>query len=432
MHAPASHADSAWRALVHDLCGFIAGAYEPAQPTAWPASRVTRAAFLDMARRVLQHQAARNPDYARYAARLGVDLAGLTDPLDAPPVPTDAFKRLRLCAFDPAQAVACFRSSGTTAADRGQHLFRTLDVYRAAIVPSFVQYVLPDLGPDERVHVLVLAPRAAQAPDSSLYFMLDLLARRFGRGGRVHFFDEQLTLDVTALERALESLAAQDQPVLLLGPSFSYVHFFDRSPEFRVVLPPRSRLFETGGFKGKSREVAPGELQALYRERLGIGAEMVVGEYSMSELSSQLYEPGLRHVLARARPPGHGGDTTTASHAGRLDGVRVYVPPPWCAVRILDPATLAPLPPGRQGLVAFFDLANVDSVAAVVTGDMGELVPCAQTPRPPRSDDADDAGDAPPGWHGLPEGSRGLVLHGRAAGQSAKGCSLAIDMLLDA
>jgi hypothetical protein len=349
-----------------------------------------------------------------------VDLDRLADPLDAPPVPTDAFKRLRLCAFDPAEAVACFRSSGTTAADRGQHLFRTLDVYRAAIAPSFVQYVLPDLGPNPRIHMLVLAPSAAHAPDSSLYFMLDFLCERFGRGSvRTHFFDyspgerpgQHLALDVAALCRALEALAAQDEPVLLLGPSFSYVHLFDQAPDFRVALPPRSRLFETGGFKGKSREIGPGELHALFRERLGIEPDMVVGEYSMSELSSQLYDPGLRRALAGR----------TGSDAGHADGMRLYVPPPWCAVRILDPATLAPLAPGQQGLVAFFDLANVDSVAAVVTGDMGTLVPSARLPEP---------GDTPPGWHGLPEGSRGLALHGRAAGQSAKGCSLAIDMLL--
>lgn len=412
MHAPASPADRSSRALlIGDLCGFIAGAYEPAQatPPVWPASRVTRPAFLDMARRVLQHQAAHNPDYARYAERLGVDLDRLANPLDAPPVPTDAFKRLRLCAFDPAEAVACFRSSGTTAADRGQHLFRTLDVYRASIAPAFVQYVLPDLGPSPHIHMLVLAPSAAQVPDSSLYFMLDFLSQRFGRdSARAHFFDGHLALDVAALRRALEALAAQDQPVLLLGPSFSYVHFFDQAPDFRVALPPRSRLFETGGFKGKSREVGRDELHALFRERLGIEPDMVVGEYSMSELSSQLYEPGLRRALS-----GRAGSDT-----GHADGARLYVPPPWCAVRILDPATLAPLEPGQSGLVAFFDLANVDSVAAVVTGDMGVLVPSAQP------------GDTPPGWHGLPEGSRGLVLHGRAAGQSAKGCSLAIDMLL--
>lgn len=418
MHAPdspdrsddRSH-DHLWRELALALRGFMADAYEPEQSSSqaplsrWPASRVTRAGFTDMARRVLAHQAARNPSYVRYAGRVGVDLGRLADPLDAPPVPTDAFKRLRLTAFDPAEAVACFRSSGTTLADRSQHLFRTLEPYRASIAPPFLRYVLPDLGPSPSIHVIVLAPAAAQVPDSSLYFMFDELCGRFGRAGaRTHFFGDDLTLDVPALCGALEALAGQDQPVLLLGPSFSYVHLFDRVPDLRVTLPPRSRLFETGGFKGKSREVSRAELHALFTERLGIEPALIVGEYSMSELSSQLYEPGLRQALA--------------GHADGAGGARVYVPPPWCAVRVLDPASLAPLPPGQTGLVAFFDLANLDSVAAVVTGDMGQLVP-SQAP-----------GDAPPGWHGLPEGSRGLVLHGRAAGQSAKGCSLAIDMLL--
>jgi hypothetical protein len=421
--------DRSWRALVDDVRGFIADAYEPvhAPPSPWPASRVTRRAFLDLARRVLRHQAAHNPDYARYARRLGVALDRLADPLDAPPVPTDAFKRLRLCAFDPDQAVACFRSSGTTAADRSEHRFRTLDVYRASIAPPFVRYVLPDLGPEPAIPMLVLAPSAAQVPDSSLYFMFDVLRQRFGQGSAsAGFFDDALALDVPAVGRALAAAAAQDQPVLLLGPSFSYVHVFDRAPDLRVALPPRSRVFETGGFKGKSREVSRAELHALFRERLGIEPAMIVGEYSMSELSSQLYEPGLRWALAApATPAAHSAlpapaapAAPAAPEAGHPDGARLYVPPPWCAVRVLDPATLAPLAVGQRGLVAFFDLANLDSVSAVVTGDLGELVPAAHP------------GDAPPGWHGLPEGCRGLALHGRAAGQSAKGCSLAIDMLL--
>jgi hypothetical protein len=412
MHASASpDHDRPWRELVDALLGFMADAYEPEQTplSPWPASRVTRAGFTDMARRVLTHQAARNPSYVRYAERVGVDLGRLADPLDAPPVPTDAFKRLPLTAFDPAAAVACFRSSGTTLADRSQHLFRTLEPYRASIAPPFLRYVLPEPGASPSIHMLVLAPAASQVPDSSLYFMFDELCGRFGRvdgGVRTHFFGDDLALDVPALCRTLEALAGQDEPVLLLGPSFSYVHLFDRAPDLRVALPPRSRLLETGGFKGKSREVSRAELHALFTERLGIEPALIVGEYSMSELSSQLYEPGLRQALA-----GYAG-------AGNVDGARLYVPPPWCAVRILDPVSLAPLPPGQAGLVAFFDLANLDSVAAVVTGDMGQLVPSHM------------AGDAPQGWHGLPEGSAGLVLHGRAAGQSAKGCSLAIDMLL--
>lgn len=398
--------------LTADLVERVAGAYEDEAdararpPSPWPASRMTRDEFLDLGRRVLAHQATRNPGYARYAARLGVDLAALDDPLDAPPVPTDAFKRLRLAAFDPAEAVACFRSSGTTRADRSEHLLRTLAPMRASIEPPLLRYVLPDLAPGDTVHMVVLAPAPAQVPDSSLCFMLGHVRERFGRAGaRAHLFGDDLALDVAAVCRTLEDLAGRGEPVLLLGPSFSYVHFFDRASGFRVSLPPGSRLFETGGFKGRSREVPRAELHALFVERLGLDPALIVGEYGMSELSSQLYEPCLRRALAGA--PDAAGD-----------GWRVYVPPPWCAVRVLDPVSLAPLPVGQDGLVAFFDLANLDSVSAVVTGDLGTLAP-ARAP-----------GDAPPGWQGLPAGSRGLVLHGRAAGASAKGCSLAMDMLL--
>lgn len=395
-------------ALAADLVEAMAGAYQAdARPPApWPGSRMTRADFLALARRVLAHQAENNADYARYAARLGVDLAGLDDPLDAPPVPTDAFKRLRLSTFDPAEAVACFRSSGTTQADRSEHLFRTLAPMRASIEPPFLRYVLPDLAPGATMPMVVLAPTPAQAPDSSLYFMLGHVRERFGRaGGRAHFFAADLRLDAAAVCRALEDLAGRGEPVLLLGPSFAYVHLFDRSSGFRVTLPPGSRLFETGGFKGRSREVPRAELHAMFADRLGLDPARIVGEYGMSELSSQLYEPCLRRSLAGAQD------------AAR-DAWRVYVPPPWCAVRVLDPVSLAPVPVGQPGLVAFFDLANLDSVSAVVTGDLGTLVP------------AGEPGDAPPGWHGLPAGCRGLALHGRAAGASAKGCSLAMDMLL--
>ncbi|ACY17744.1 acyl-protein synthetase, LuxE [Haliangium ochraceum] len=408
-HSPRPAAD---HALSDALAAFIADAYEPerAPLEPWPRSRVTRAAFTDMARRVLAHQAAHNRAYAGYAERLGVDLAALADPLDAPPVPTDAFKRLQLTTFPVAQAAACFRSSGTTQDQRSTHWLRTLAPMRAAIAPPFARYLLPELSArepaPETLACVVLAPRAEQVPDSSLYFMLDelcaALAPRAPAGmSRTHFFDDALALDVAALVDALEDIAARGVPALLMGPSFSYVHFFDRAPDFRVRLPAGSRLFETGGFKGTSRRVERPDLHALFGERLGIAPAAIVGEYGMSELSSQLYEPNLRHALA-----------------GHPDGRRVYLPPPWCAVRILDPAQLTPLPVGDEGLVSFFDLANVDSVAAVVTGDMGRLLP-AQRPD-----------DAPPGWHGLPPACAGLVLRGRAPGATPKGCSLAIDMLL--
>jgi hypothetical protein len=101
----------------------------------------------------------------------------------------------------------------------------------------------------------------------------------------------------------------------------------------------------------------------------------------MTELLSQLYEPVLTEGLA-------------ARGAHRA--------PPWLRVRALDPATLAPLEDGQQGVLAFFDLANLGSVSAVLTQDIGSV-----------------------------EGGR-VRLRGRAQGAEERGCSRAMDDLMAA
>jgi hypothetical protein len=94
------------------------------------------------------------------------------------------------------------------------------------------------------------------------------------------------------------------------------------------------------------------------------------------------------------------------------------ISPPWCAVQVLDPDTLDPMPLGAEGLIALLDLANWETASTLLTGDVGRLVP------------ADDPDDVPPGWHGLPDGCCGLSLVGRAPQAAPKGCSLALDQLL--
>src|SRR5690606_8731112 len=123
--------------LTADVIEFITSAYAVEaprpDPSPWPVSLATRATFDALAARVLRPQAIHNKAYLRYARARGVEAEALTDPLDAPPVPTDAFKRQTLTTFDPALAVATFRSSGTTLGRRGAHHFKTLDVMRASI-----------------------------------------------------------------------------------------------------------------------------------------------------------------------------------------------------------------------------------------------------------------------------------------------------------
>jgi hypothetical protein len=199
-------------------------------------------------------------------------------------------------------------------------------------------------------------------------------------GSRFYFTGGELRID--PLIAALEAAAAEGRPVMLLGTAFAFVHLFDERPAWSVSLPAGTRVMETGGLKGRVREVSRPELYRLIAARLGVPDHAIVAEYGMTELSSQLYDACLRDVTL-GRPPR-----------------RVLEAPPWLKVDVVDPVRLEPLPEGEVGLIRFFDLANLDSVCAVQTSDRGRFV------------------------------QGGLELLGRAPDAEARGCSLTAEELL--
>ena len=152
----------------------------------------------------------------------------------------------------------------------------------------------------------------------------------------------------------LESACATDEPVTLLGTAFSFVHLLDflveNNRSFR--LPERSRLMETGGYKNRSRTMPKVELHRFITEQLGVSRENIICEYGMSELSSQAYD-------SAAYSP------SSVFHS------RLFGFPPWARVRMISPETGRDAADGEPGLIQVFDLANVFSVAAVQTEDLG-------------------------------------------------------------
>ena len=174
------------------------------------------------------------------------------------------------------------------------------------------------------------------------------------------------------------------EPVCILGTAFALVHWLDalREAGTRFRLPAGSRLMDTGGFKGRSREVTREELYGAVEDRLGIPPAWCVNEYGMTEMSSQFYDG----VAGAAPAPAD----------------RLHAGPPWVRTQATDPETLRPLPHGEVGVLRHFDLANLSSVMAIQTADLGIT---------------------------SPDGFRVL---GRARGAEARGCSLAMDDLLTA
>ncbi|MEX2526984.1 MAG: long-chain fatty acid--CoA ligase [Gemmatimonadota bacterium] len=339
--------------------------------------------FNALALRVFRHQVNENPMYGSFVRhRLGSP-GSVERWEDIPPVPARAFKEFSLISGDPGSVRLIFRTSGTTGGQgrRGRHHVQDPELYEASLRPTFQRHLIPE---DEPISMVSLVPPTALTPHSSLGFMVEVVMKTWGAPGSGHFAHPDTGVQVPALHAALEEFAEGGKPVLFMGTAFAFVHWMDAmdAKGWRIRLPTGSRIMETGGFKGRSREVSREDLYSALEERLGIPTVRMVNEYGMTELLSQFYEPTL--------VPGDPGPS------------RRHVAPPWLRTQILHPETLEPVPPGEPGLLSHLDLANLDSVACVLTEDLGVA-----------------AGD-------------GFRLLGRAIGAEPRGCSLTMEALLDA
>ncbi len=350
-------------------------------------------AFDRLARAVFAHQFDCNRPYRLFCERRGATPQTVTHWTDVPAVPTDAFKAAALVCGDPAQiemtgsadgrTSAVFRTSGTTlgTAQRGTHYVPDLALYDAALRAGFRAHLLPEGG---RMRMVSLVPPPADAPDSSLSHMAGAVMADFGTAESGGYVSPDGGIDHAGLADALRWAEAAGAPVCILGTAFALVHWLDalRDAGTHFRLPPGSRLMDTGGFKGRSREVTRDELYGAVTERLGIPHAWCVNEYGMTEMSSQFYD-------------GVAGAAATPSE-------RLHAGPPWVRTQATDPETLRPLPHGEPGVLRHLDLANLHSVMAIQTADLGVTAP------------------------------DGFRVLGRARGAEARGCSLAMDDLLTA
>jgi hypothetical protein len=266
-----------------------------------------------------------------------------------PAVPTAAFKKLDLTCLAPAEQTTVFHSSGTTEQSPSRHFHNaeSLILYEASLWPWFEQNVLQNCG------LVILTPPPAQAPHSSLVHMFETVRQKLGADETAFVgklaADGSWTLDFSVVVEAFsprrQTPDARSQ--LLLGTAFSFVHLLDylEEKDLHFDLPAGSRVMETGGYKNRSRSMPKTELHQLISEKLGLPPCNIICEYGMSELSSQAYD--------------------SAIHP------RVFQFPPWARVQIISPETGREVADGETGLIRVFDLANVFSVMAIQTEDLG-------------------------------------------------------------
>ena len=335
------------------------------------------AEFDALALRLFAHQHANNAAYRRFCQLRGATPRGVKGWRDIPAVPINAFKEVTLSCTPAESAERVFMTSGTTRGDvKGRHYHPTLTVYDASMMRNFARRFMQGTP---RLRMGILFPNEQEMPNSSLAHYLALAHRAFGTEDSRWFVDLQ-GMDTAGLCAMLRESERSGEPCAVLGASYAFVHLMDdlAAPGERFDLPEGSRILDTGGYKGHSRELPLEAFYAQLSATLGVPRERCINMYGMTELSTQLYDDG-----------------------------NVFVPsvksgPHWIRSRLVDPLTGREVPRGERGILVHCDLANFNSVTSILTEDVGIAV----------------------------EG--GFLLLGRAEGAQAKGCSLAVEEFLQA
>ena len=306
-----------------------------------------------------------NPVYAKY------DKGPLTDWREIPLMPISEFKKgnvgIDLSDFIPFPGVE-FLSSGTTQRDKSKHRMYDTEAYRASIAKNFFETVTYTSVPSYRVILLT-----SELENNSLYYMMCYVSELHDVNGIRELFPH--LKDPEKVKLLLESLKEEETDVILFGTSLAFYDLMETIENIgaeAIQLSDCSLVIETGGWKGRDIKMTPDELTTKVQQFFDINNSedsCMLREYSMSELSSQLW--------SWDRPESR------------------YYAPRWLNYRLVDPLSQTEVERGETGIIAFVDLANVWSCPFILTEDMGHLYTDGE-----------------------------LVLEGRAPNAPEKGCSL--------
>lgn len=293
-------------------------------------STVTPADFPALALDVFRYQAVHNSIYARYLELLHCAPASVSQMTEIPHLPIALFKKYQLQSGNWAPS-RTFTSSGTTGDATSQHPLRNEEWYRQNARRAFELVY----GPLKNRAVLALLPAYLERTGSSLVFMADDFIHQSGHTDSGFFLD-----DLPALSQKLADLKDQEIPTLLIGVSFALLDLaegFDQNLGNTIIM-------ETGGMKGRRKEMTRQELHHTLSEAFGVGH--IHSEYGMTELLSQAYAPknGVFHPAPTLRA---------------------------AAREITDP--FATVGPGKTGALNLVDLANLDTISFIATDDLGRI-----------------------------------------------------------
>ena len=287
--------------------------------------------FREAALKVFYFQAAHNPVYRDYLSAHNIDPNQINEVEEIPFLPVEFFKtHTVICNGRKAEVV--FESSGTTEMTPAMHHVADSALYRRSFTEGFHQFY----GAPENYCILALLPSYLERSGSSLVYMMEHLIRQSGHPDGGFYLD-----NLDELSGVLQKRNADQRPTLLVGVSFALLDLAELHP---MKLGDHILVMETGGMKGRRKELIRSEVHQIMTEALGVSR--VHSEYGMTELLSQSYSKG-----------------SGLFHA-----------PPWMKVLVRDPNDpLTLLPVGQAGGLNIIDLANLYSCSFIATGDLGKL-----------------------------------------------------------
>lgn len=302
----------------------------PPENLAYRVAKIKQQNFDDVALEVFRYQVKANKVYARYLDLLGIESSAIASLEAVPFLPVQLFKHHAIQSgnWTPQQV---FRSSGTSANEAGKHLIRDVKAYLANAYLGFEQAY----GKPEDYCFLALLPAYLERTDSSLIVMMeDFIQRSRYRESGFFLYDHQALID------RIHRCRLQQIPTILFGVSFALLDLAEQfAPDLQGII-----VMETGGMKGRRREITRRELHQQLCQAFGI--DNIHSEYGMTELLSQAYSE--KDGIFRPSPT-----------------LRVF------SREITDPFEL--LPAGRNGVLNIVDLANLDSCSFIATEDLGRV-----------------------------------------------------------
>ncbi|HIE74097.1 MAG TPA: acyl transferase, partial [Flavobacteriales bacterium] len=286
------------------------------------------AEFENLALELFHYQMENNPVYAPYASLI---LKGETPDniFEIPFLPIEFFKKEQvICQGKGVEEV--FLSSGTTG-DQSKHLVAEMSIYKKSYLKTFQQFY----GDIQEYCILALLPSYREREGSSLIYMVDDLITKSKHPKSGFYFDNlaELTDTITELE-------GKGQKIILFGVTYALL---DLAEEFPQKLE-HTIIMETGGMKGKRKELLKEEIHAILKT--AFTTKDIHSEYGMTELLSQAYSKG--------------------------NGL--FESPNWMKIFIRDVNDpLSILENNKTGGINIIDLANIYSCPFIATQDLGNV-----------------------------------------------------------